>query len=342
MKKIKCLALTTFAAFALIFAGCENGASLEEDTNTDTPQETPVETPAETTPEPEEEKEAEEEKKEEEDKQKDSEEDLGYTPPTLPASVGEDPFKGKTYCKEVGSNSSYNYYYKFYEDGTVLYYAIYNSTSEKEDRTKFYYTYNADTKIMYLSVIASALDEPDMLTFKEWKEKYVWEDYKDDFASEEEFNTAIAEYLEDIKTYFEELNTWKVEDSNGTLTIIDPYFTAAPQELLNSNLSLKCYSTNFNIFADFEKNKITIQNDFEHPYIITSITSDTICSKRSDEDVLTLSYTLRCEDGYLKLTISGKDSDSTAKLRPVNSSEENPEYILSNTQNTDTYTLVTE
>jgi len=47
-RNLKFLVPALLAALVLAFAGCDNGTSLEEDTNTDTPQETPVETPAET------------------------------------------------------------------------------------------------------------------------------------------------------------------------------------------------------------------------------------------------------------------------------------------------------
>ena len=38
MKKIKFLALSAFAALTLILAGCDNGASLDDDSGTDTTQ----------------------------------------------------------------------------------------------------------------------------------------------------------------------------------------------------------------------------------------------------------------------------------------------------------------
>lgn len=344
MKKIKCLALTTFAAFALIFAGCDNAATLEEDSGTDSTQ---TETPAETTPEPEEEKETEEEKKEEEDKQKDSEEDLGYTPPTLPASVGEDPFKGKTYI----DSSNYDIY-KFGSDGTVLHQQ--NSGNIIEDMEKYNYTYNSQTQVMNLALIAKRedidVDEPHLWTFLENKNYFLSLNYEDYAAqyTEEEFNEEITDMINLLKEKFESMETWGVVESGNTIEILEPYYVSLPESFLDSDLLLNSTETdNYSnqIQADFEKNKISIRKaSTQTDYSITSMTSNSISAKQNDDNVITLSYTATVENGFIVLSITGADEESNSKLTVINDENDNPiyNYTLKNRQYKETYTLVTD
>ena len=326
--------MAALAVFA--FISCENGASLEEDTNTDTPQETPVETPAET---PKEEEKVEEPAAEEE-------EDLGYTPPVLPASVGEDPFKGKTYI----DSSNYDIYI-FGSDGTVLHQR--NSENIIEDMEKYNYTYNSQTQVMYLALIAKRedinVDEPHLWTFLENKNYYLSFNYEDyaDIITEEEFNEEITDAINDLKEKFESMETWGVVESGNTIEITESYYVSLPESFLDSGLllnSTETYNYSNQIQADFEKNKISIQKaSAETNYYITSMTSDSISAKQNDDNVITLSYTAAVEKGFIVLSITGADEESNSKLTVINDENDNPiyNYTLKNRQYTETYTLVT-
>ncbi|MCR4631700.1 MAG: hypothetical protein K5786_08710 [Treponema sp.] len=335
MKKTIFSIMAALAVFA--FISCDNGTSLEEDTNTDTPQETPVETPAET---PKEETKVEEPAAEEE-------EDLGYTTPVLPSSVGEDPFKGKTYI----DSSNYDIY-KFGSDGTVLHQI--NSENIIEDMEKYNYTYNSQTQVMNLALIAKRedidVDEPHLWTFLENKNYYLSFNYEDyaDILTEEEFNEEITDVINNLKKKFESMETWGVVESGNTIEISETYYVSLPESFLDSGLQLTSTETdtyNNQIQADFEKNKIKITKAANHTdYSITSMTSNRISAKLNDDDVITLSYTATVENGFIVLSITGADEESNSKLTVIKDESGNPiyNYTLKNRQYKEIYTLVTD
>ena len=327
MKKItKLTALVAVLSLTLVLAGCQNPASdtnPAEETKTSQPGTTPP-APAPAAP------------------AVTTSSNNEFRPPVLPSSVGENIFKNQTYIQNQEGNQ---YIYSFDGEDTLLY-TIIRVNSAPDNRSRYKYTYDAVNKVMYLYHLAGAFDGELMMTYQEWMNFILSIRYEDYIATDpnmtrEEFDNEVANYINLTKRDFEELLVWKVEESNNTLSISTPCYASVPDTLLNSNIQLYFNyngSTGNSIQADFEKNKIKISRNYNiATYNITSMSNGIISARKTDDDTINLSYTVRCEEGKLVLSVSGSDSDSSTKLDITNGNT-NPPFELRTRMRTDQYT----
>lgn len=261
------------------------------------------------------------------------------TTPVLPANEGTDPFKGKAFVYNddkvvFNSDNTVNWYIdERKESGNFL------------DYQKYKYTYNSNTKIMTLSLISSVFGKDNILKpyddfYKEYN-GYKYEDYKNQFDTEEEFNQQIKEILQNFKQIYEATYIWKAELSHGELSLQKDYYTEVPV--------LKGNNVHFSNYLYYQNN-----NPLPHINIYTydlfytgighidfdtigygcdgsikDISKDIIIAEvyKSDTDkiIINLQYSIVCNnDGRLTMTIKA-NNDATKNLI-----------------GTDSYTLVTE
>ena len=324
MKKItKLTALVAALSLTLVLAGCQNPASdskPEEETKTAQPGTTATQQAVPATPGS----------------------GNSYRPPVLPPSVGQHEFGTNTYIRDYNNS---RFIYKFEGNDTLLY-SVQHSGYAVENRSRYKFTYNTETNIMHLYYLAAAFDEEGMLTFEEWKnaiDSITYESMASYYESEEEFNEAKEDYLALTQSDFEKSFTWKVIDSNGTLSVSYPYYDSdsVPASILNSDIQLKFTPSGISgcdLQADFEKNKIQIRKNFtNNSYSITSMADGIISARKSDDDTITLSYTLGCDNGYLVLSLSASDAASKEKLNITNETGD-PRYELKNTMHIENFT----
>lgn len=309
MKKLKLLALLAAAA---LFFSCSQPASSSSDKKDDKPASENPEIP-ETPVDP--------------GENQKTVIDENYTQPELPDSVGEDPLKGKTYIGNNGSSKKF----VFNTDGTIDYYEELSSSGNSNSNSKpsyglnkkADYSYNYDsttnTCILYVRITASKIFTNEVLTYPEILTRYKsfkYEDYVNPQNPQftlEEFNEQVNKMILQFKLGFETLQTWKVDIQDGSISILDPYFTSKP-DLKNTLVYFQPDATSpFNSIS-FEGNNSGIIEIDEHTYCsISNITEKDFTIISIDKDTrkplpgaesTTKSYTLSLQqDGRCKLTI---------------------------------------
>jgi len=346
-RNLKFLVPALLAALVLAFAGCDNGTSLEEDTNTDTPQETPVETPAET---PKEETKVEEPAAEEEE----VDEEETDSSSKLPASVGEDPFKGKLFKDEDGEVG-----YEFTSDG----YIIYHLYKENEDIecSKNQYSYNATSKILYLKYVSTIYDAIDDFVLRTKSELT---EYLTTHAEELGYDSEDLEnMLQNIKEGFSKIFIMKAEASGNNLLLTERYYVEIPSFYDTENWSFSFKDVTNPIYKQillhnqYQEyiNKDIDQNNFGYTdsyfngrYYLTDVNETThvmTFSHYNNKELISynVNYTITLDDGVFTLTICGADDNTKEHLEGYNAdTNPNPTFTLKTETQTDTYTLVTE
>lgn len=300
-----------------------------------------------------------------------AEEDLGYTVPELPANVGTDPFKGKTFGETTEK-------YVFGNDKTITYYGdLSNQTSLESDvqaQFKYQYTYDADTKLLtYRCVMMLDPTTVKLATFNEIKANL--SKLTSGAQNPEEL---YDYYVSSLTELFETPKVWKAELSDGKLSVYDPYYTEVP-DLTKTNLQLRTSfnNTTVEIFvSQYDKSTITIvipvdytddkgvlhsnSSSIKTEYEITSLTENTITAiekekmKRNNEEngdyysvvnqnpaTITIEYkNAKAKDGLIYIDISGKD-DITKQALGADEKNPDPSYtVISTNDQPHTYPLM--
>ena len=354
-RNLKFLVPALLAALVLAFAGCDNGSSVEEEN--DAPVAT--ETPKEAEPEAEDKKE-EEDAAEEEEPAAEEEEDLGYKPPVLPASVGEDPFKGKLFINEDGEES-----YEFTSDG----YFIHHYYEDEQDyiAEKYKYTYNATTKLLYLRLIAKICDDTEtdnLYTYSEFVEYMTNHTEELGIESEDELSEKLQMYIDN----FESLYISKAEASGNNLLYTEDYHTEILSFYDTETWSFYFYDIdsqskyislhtryadeaeglseyNFGYTDSYLPNRPYLtyvdENNHEMKFQTLKITNGNPTNEI--EKTYNLKYTLTLNDGVFTLTIWGADESTKESLSGYDAeSNPNPTFTLKTRIKTYTFTLVTK
>ena len=203
-----------------------------------------------------------------------------YTEPTLPASVGTDPFKGHTY-RVTSSYSSSSYSsssessYTFGNNNELTY--TYTSTSTTTSGTttsrsgqKYSYSYDATTKALSVKITHTYLKVPGSTEYRwytyaeyintqlnitrsqlnEIGNTTIYTDYTD-----EQLRELIQASCIQAKYQFETINLWKAElDTSNNLVLRTSYYITAPSSLTNNSSHSVSYfssqnstSINFNL-----------------------------------------------------------------------------------------------
>jgi len=250
------------------------------------------------------------------------------TIPVLPANEGTAPFKGLSFIyndEKVVFNS----------DNTInICIAKEKQSGNFLDYQKYKYTYNSNTKIMTLSLISSVFGKDNILKtyddfYKEYN-GYKYEDYKNQFDSEEEFNQQIKEILQNFKQIYEATYLWKAELSQGALSLQKDYYTEVPV--------LKGNDVHFSNYPYYQNNHaLPLINIYTYDLFYTGIghidlytighyydgsikdiSKDIIIAEvsKSDTDkiIINLQYSIVCNnDGRLTMTIKA-NNDATKNL----------------------------
>ena len=274
--------------------------------------------------------------------------DPSFTEPTLPASVGTDPFKGKTFLKEIDDDNSVKYV--FGTDGT------FTSIQKSNGYSKGYkaaYTYNSVEKLLYSKYI-SLLQDDAFLSFNESLvliEEMCIEEANDATQAAAYMNI----YTSILEEEFEKYSIFKAEIINDNLSIQTEYFTEAPdvktlflQDLTCNNNSGTKISLEFHgesrkaLTGSYGQISIEMpHNSGTHVkrFNLTDITENEIKAHGSNEiwwdgpsrnEKLDLCFTysvVRNSDGTLTFTISGKDDVTKTELGATVSTP-NPTYEL--------------
>ncbi len=194
-----------------------------------------------------------------------------YTEPTLPASVGTDPFKGHTYrYTDSWSNGSSDTSYTFGNNNeltyTYTYTYTYTSTSTTTSGTttsrsgqKYSYSYDATTKELSIKTTQVYQKVPGSTEYR-W---YTYAEYinyilnltRSQLAEEGNTTTYTDEQLREqiqnacnyAKIQFETTTIWKAElNTSNNLVLRTSYYKTAPSSLTNNNIHSVSYSSSQN------------------------------------------------------------------------------------------------
>ena len=279
--------------------------------------------------------------------------ELGYTEPTLPESVGTDPFAGKAFADEKIK-------YVFENDGTAY---IYHNRADEGDaanyRTyaKIKYTYNSNTKLLTYSWVMGTGLTPELLTYKELVESIaaMFASMMPENATQDDLEAKVSAATAYLKELFENTTTSKAEIINGKLSFQEYYFTEVPdikniflQEIASakvngSAVTMELYGESRAAMSGLGEIRIEMPHEsgsHVKRFNITEITADTIkVSGENDiwwENVetykitqtLNFNYTVTCNsDGTLTFTISGNDDVTKVELGATESNP-NPAFEL--------------
>lgn len=286
-----------------------------------------------------------------------ADDDLGYTAPTLPESVGEDPFKGKCFI-----NTLHGEKYDFGTDGTYIRYIAAKNNDTYIPLTKSKYSYNADSNLIYSSITEANFTGSGLLSFSEFLS--VTADDDDIEMAKKEFGKSII-----IKA---ELT------SDNQLSVIEPYYIEVPELTEVTQMRANYNNTTIELLLSHSK-ELTIRTqrnktkdngtsavfNVKTVYDIIDITEDTIIAKEKskgeyeatdgyhpEEDYIAIALenpaTIRVvyknakvENGLFSITISGKDSSSKLAMKADSDTSSNPTYELKSTNDhTILYSLV--
>ncbi|MCH5150822.1 MAG: hypothetical protein J1G30_09165, partial [Spirochaetales bacterium] len=150
----------------------------------------------------------------------------GYTAPTLPPSVGTNPFKGKTF-KPLYSDYE-NCRYVFSDDGETIMYYTYNN--EIVPYRQYKYTVNADAKTLswYTEKERGLSYEERIEEIKEQLKDYKTELQEENLSEkeiEERLKQAEEETIRLERLYFSRITTYSYEynTSKGTLDLVEVF-----------------------------------------------------------------------------------------------------------------------
>ena len=286
-----------------------------------------------------------------------ADDDLGYTAPTLPESVGEDPFKGKCFI-----NTLHGEKYDFGTDGTYIRYIAARNSDTYTPLTKSKYSYNADSNLIYSSITEVNFTGSGLLSFSEFLS--VTTDDDDIEMAKKEFGKSII-----IKA---ELT------SDNQLSVIEPYYMEVPELTEVTQMRANYNNTTIELLLSYSK-ELTIRTqrnktkdngtsavfNVKTVYDIINITEDTIIAKEKskgeyeatdgyhpEEDYIAIALenpaTIRVvyknakvENGLFSITISGEDSSSKLAMKADSDTSSNPTYELKSTNDhTILYSLV--
>ena len=191
---------------------------------------------------------------------------------TLPESVGENPFKGKTWQYTSGSGKR-TYKWSF-TDTTATYTKSDESETYYTNIETYKYSYDANQKLLYLAFQSESWTEDGETT--SWSSV---EEYEELIKKEaEEYGESLSDVeleceLEWVKQEFStlEVNKYTIDD-DGSLTLED-YF--------DGNLPTKC-----SFYKDFGESELTEE------YTGGEISLDEICFNDSDSTSYSYEYNL--------------------------------------------------
>ena len=298
-------------------------------------------------------------------------EDLGYTVPELPANVGTDHFKGKTFGETTEK-------YVFGNDNTITVYRNLNTQSSEEPdvraQFKYQYTYDANTKLLtYRCVMMLDPTTVKLATFNEIKANL--SKLTSGAQNPEEL---YDYYVSSVTELFETPKVWKAELSDGKLSVYDPYYTEVP-DLTKTNLQLRQSFNNTSVeilVTQYDKSTITIvipvdytddkgvlhsnSSSIKTEYEITSLTENTITAIEKEKmernnvengeyysvvspnpATITIEYkNTKAKDGLIYIDISGKD-DITKQALGADEETPDPSYtVISTNDHPHTYPLM--
>ncbi|MCR5187965.1 MAG: hypothetical protein K6C97_03440 [Treponema sp.] len=181
-----------------------------------------------------------------------------YTDPTLPASVGTDPFTGHTYRYSY-VNGSEDYTFGNNNELTVT--STFTSTTTSGTTTsssglKYSYSYDATTKELSIK-ITQVLQKMPGSTESRW---YTYAEYINFYLNitrsqlaesgdtttytDEQLRELIQIYCNYIKTQFETTTIWKAElNTSNNLVLRRSYYKTAPSSLTNNSTHSVSYSS---------------------------------------------------------------------------------------------------
>lgn len=315
MKIIKKISITLlgFSLAAALFFGCSNSSSPEKSEPTATEETTATsdtdENPTEST---------------DTNAFTDS---TTYTEPTLPPSVGVDPFKENTYSSGIKS-------YSFGNNGDLTY----TESEDSNGSTKYQYTYNANSEELSLKLthVRKASNWCTYSQLVDLYRNYSYSDYVNEMNqygeeadSETVFNQQIQGLLDYYKSQFENLTVYKAKvDSSNNFEFRTEYYKTAPSRLpyhkrIKFSGNSNNHSINIKINPDGygEWSSISIgSSSTEQNFRISNITSNIIESKEAASNLsylengqqLKLSYSLELgTDNTVIITLSAADADTT-------------------------------
>lgn len=200
-----------------------------------------------------------------------------YTEPTLPASVGTDPFKGHTYrVSSSYSSSSSESSYTFGNNNELTYAYTYTSTTTSGTTTrrsgqKYSYSYDATTKALSVKITQVYQKIPGSTEYRwytyaeyintqlnitrsqlnEIGNTTIYTDYTD-----EQLRELIQASCIQAKYQFETINLWKAElDTSNNLVLRTSYYITAPSSLTNnSSHSVSYFSSQNSTSINFSLN----------------------------------------------------------------------------------------
>lgn len=188
-----------------------------------------------------------------------------YTEPTLPASLGTDPFKGHTYRNTSSySTSSSDYGYTFGNNNELTFTSTSTSTTTSGTTTtrsgqKYSYSYDATTKELSVKITQTLLKMPGSTEYK-W---YTYAEYinyllnttrsqlaemgNNTTYTDEQLRESIQNACINAKISFETTTIWKAElNTSNNLVLRTSYYKTAPSSLTNNSTHSVSYSSSQN------------------------------------------------------------------------------------------------
>ncbi len=220
-----------------------------------------------------------------------------YIAPTLPASVGTDPFKGHTYTSSNGYKT-----YTFGNNGDLTY------RTREGDGRKYQYTYNETKEELSLKITHEydVLDngEP-WCTYNQIYDFYHNLSYSDyvnstnqnegTILSETEFNQFIQDFIDYYRLKFETIFVYKAQavdldsDEDLDLKLSKNYYTTAPSQLPWVEKLTFSDGNNFSMTIRPNNGGEPGHISYRHEstttrFTITNLTSNTITAKELEGD----------------------------------------------------------
>jgi len=188
-----------------------------------------------------------------------------YTEPTLPASVGTDPFKGHTYRYTSSySNGSSESSYTFGNNNELTFTSTSTSTTTSGTTTstsgqKYSYSYDATTKELSIKITQVYQKMPSS-TESRW---YTYAEYINTLLNitrpqlaemsnitintDEQLRELIQNSCINAKNSFETTTIWKAElNTSNNLVLRTSYYKTAPSSLTNNSTHYVSYSNSQN------------------------------------------------------------------------------------------------
>ena len=274
-----------------------------------------------------------------------------YNKPSLPETVGEDPFKGNTYASDYEK-------WVFSDNGKITQYEKYDGDTEWKLEAELEYTYNGDTGLLTARVnkiqqrnsskeyVLMSYDEAlSQLTkipaFEEALPREDWDDAlemvksRDGWAEilgvaenasyetilrafynfqKQSLNESMNEVVKSLKKRYEKLYTYKASIGDDE-TNFKTYF---PEDSSLGNVSFNSYKGNISV-SIYDGDEVVIgkmdenyHTTYTH-YDVTEFGDSKIKAKiREGNTVITLSYTKEWAAGAFTLKVSAADDATKA------------------------------